>query len=93
VKCDDCHQTQTTAGGTRYTIHDHMFDFSQPDVACGECHEPGDERLAKTPTHAWTFGKVAFPKPLTLEQNCARCHGEKDAAWLQEKLKGIKRRL
>ena len=43
---------QTAAGGTRYTIHDHMFDFSQPDVACGECHEPGDERLKQTPKHA-----------------------------------------
>jgi hypothetical protein len=84
---------QTTAGGARYTIHDHMFDFSQPEVACGECHEPGDERLALTPKHAWTFEKVKFPKPLTIEQNCQRCHGEKDPSWIQEKLKGIRRRL
>jgi len=27
VKCDDCHMAQTAAGGTRYTIHDHMFDL------------------------------------------------------------------
>ena len=84
---------QTIADGTRYTIHDHMFDFSQPEVACGECHEPGDERLNKTPTHAWPIEKVRFPKPLTLEQSCVRCHGEKEAGWIQEKLKGIKRRL
>jgi len=84
---------QTAAGGTRYTIHDHMFDFSQPDVACGECHEPGDERLKTTAAHAWTFEKVKFPAPLTIEQNCRRCHGEKDASWIQEKLKAIKRRL
>jgi formate-dependent nitrite reductase cytochrome c552 subunit len=83
----------TVAGGTRYTIHDHMFDFSQPEVACGECHEQGDERLAKTPTHAWAFEPVRFPQPLTLEQNCVRCHGDKAAAWIQEKLKSIKRRL
>jgi hypothetical protein len=36
---------------------------------------------------------VRFPQPLTLEQNCARCHGEKDAGWIQEKLKGIRKRL
>lgn len=84
---------QTTAGGARYSVHDHMFDFSQPPVACGECHEPGDERLKKTPTHVWNIEPVKFAKPLTIEQNCVRCHGEKDTAWIQEKLKGIKRRL
>jgi len=41
----------------------------------------------------WTFEKVKFPAPLTIEQNCRRCHGEKDASWIQEKLKAIKRRL
>ena len=84
---------QTTAGGERYTIHDHMFDFSQPEVACGECHEPGDERLQKTPTHAWAFDKVKFPKALTVEQTCVRCHGEKDANWILEKVKIIRKRL
>jgi hypothetical protein len=84
---------QTTAGGTRYTIHDHMFDFSQPEPACGECHDPGDERLQKTPTHAWNFQRVKYPEPLTIEQNCARCHNDKETAWIQEKLKGISRRL
>lgn len=93
MKCDDCHQAQTVADGSRYSIHDHQFDFSQPEVACGECHEPGDERLKKTPTHAWPFERVTFPKPLTLEQNCARCHGAKEASWIQEKLKLIRRRL
>jgi len=83
----------TTAGGARYTIHDHMFDFSQPEVACGECHDPADERLKKTPTHQWPLEPVKFPTPLTIEQNCVRCHGEKEAGWIQEKLKGIKRRL
>ncbi len=85
--------TQTTAGGARYTIHDHMFDFSQPTVACGECHEPGDERLARKPSHAWNIEPVRFPKPLTIEENCVRCHGGKEAGWIQEKLKLIRRRL
>lgn len=93
MKCDDCHQAQTIADGSRYSIHDHQFDFSQPAVACGECHEPGDERLKKTPTHAWPIEPVKFAKPLSVEQNCVRCHGAKDANWLQEKLKGIRRRL
>ena len=93
MRCDDCHMAQTAAGGTRYSIHDHQFDFSQPEVACGECHDPGDERLGKTPTHSWNIGPVKFEKPLTIEQNCRRCHGEKDGPWIAEKLKGIKRRL
>jgi hypothetical protein len=70
-----------------------MFDFSQPEPACSECHEAGDERQKKTPNHKWNLQPVKFPKPLTIEQNCARCHGEKDAGWLQEKLKVIRRRL
>jgi cytochrome c553 len=84
---------QTTAGGTRYSIHDHMFDFSQPEVACGECHEPGDERSKGRAQHVWNFERVKFPQPLTLEQACARCHREKDTSWIQDKLKGIRRRL
>lgn len=70
-----------------------MFDFSQPEIACGECHEPGDERLTGTPQHAWNIEPVQFPQPLTLEQNCVRCHGDKTTAWIQEKLKGIRKRL
>jgi formate-dependent nitrite reductase cytochrome c552 subunit len=93
VTCEDCHQAATTAGGTRYSVHDHKFDFSQPPVACGECHEAGDERLGKTPVHQWNIQPVKFPKPLTLEENCRRCHGDKEAAWIQENLKKIQRRL
>jgi hypothetical protein len=70
-----------------------MGDFSQPEIPCAECHEAGDERLKRTPTHKFNIQPVKFPKPLTVEQNCVRCHGDKDAAWIQEKLKGIKRRL
>ena len=83
----------TAAGGTRYSVHDHMFDFSQPEVPCAECHEAGDERLGKTPTHTWNIQPVKFAKPLTIEENCVRCHGDKEASWIQEKLKVIKRRL
>ena len=74
-------------------MHDHKFDFSQPEVPCRECHDEGDERLAKKPAHVFNIKPVQFPKPLTLEQNCVRCHGDKTTAWIQEKLKGIRRRL
>ena len=93
MTCEDCHQTATTAGGTRYSVHDHKFDFSQPEVACTECHDAGDERLGKKPTHAWNFRPVQFPQPLALEQTCARCHAEKGDAWIRERLGTLKRRL
>jgi hypothetical protein len=85
--------TATAAGGTRYSVHDHRFDFSQPPVACTECHDAGDERLGKTPSHQWNIQPVRFPQPLTTEQACKRCHAEKDPAWIAEKLKLIRRRL
>ena len=70
-----------------------MFDFSQPEVPCGECHDAGDERLKQTPTHAWNFQPVKYPQPLTMEQNCARCHGDKAPGWVAENVKKIRRRL
>ena len=84
---------QTTAGGTRYSVHDHMFDFSQPEVPCSECHDAGDERLKQTPKHVWNIPRVRFPKPLTIEQACERCHADKGKPWIEEKLKIVKRRL
>ena len=91
VVCLDCHTPQTTAGGTRYSIHDHQFDFSQPEIPCRECHDQGDERLGRAPKHQWNFTPVRFPKPLTTAEACARCHADKDVAWVQEKLKAFKR--
>jgi hypothetical protein len=85
--------TATTAGGTRYSAHDHKFDFSQPEVACTECHDAGDERLGKKPAHDWNIRPVQFPQPLALERTCARCHGDKTDEWAAENLKKIRRRL
>jgi len=93
VSCDDCHTPATTAGGTRYSIHDHLFDFSQPAVDCRECHDEGDERLAQTPTHEWNIRPVRFPEKLTMAQACARCHEDKGQDWVAEKLQGLKKRL
>ena len=70
-----------------------MFDFSQPEPACSECHDAGDERLGKTPQHRWNIAAVKAPEPFTTEQSCARCHADKEQAWIQEKLKTIRRRL
>ena len=72
-------------------MHDHQFDFSQSEPPCAECHEPGDERLGRTPKHRWNFTAVRFPKPMTTAQACARCHADKDEAWIKEKLEPFKR--
>ncbi|HWR97421.1 MAG TPA: cytochrome c3 family protein [Candidatus Methanoperedens sp.] len=93
VGCEDCHQTATVAAGTRYSVHDHKFDFSQPEVACGECHEAGDERLGKKPAHLWNIQPVKYPEPLALELTCARCHGDRTAEWTAESLQKIRKRL
>ncbi|MBI4914289.1 MAG: ammonia-forming cytochrome c nitrite reductase subunit c552 [Acidobacteria bacterium] len=93
MQCDDCHMPKTAAGGARYSVHDHLFDFSQPEVACSECHDAADERLKQQPKHAWNLRPVQQPKPLTVEESCIRCHGDKESSWIQEKLKGIRRRL
>lgn len=93
MRCDDCHQPATVAGGTRYSIHDHLFDFSQPPPACAECHDKDDDRLAKTPAHVWNIQPVRFPTPPTMEENCQRCHPDKGSDWVRDKLKTIRRRL
>ena len=86
MKCDDCHMAQTTAGGTRYTIHDHMFDFSQPEVACGECHDEGYEgkEIPRRGTSS-TSPKVDIPQNLTLPEACVRCHEGKSTDWAEER--------
>jgi cytochrome c553 len=83
----------TAAGGTRYSVHDHLFDFSQPEPACSECHDAGDERLRQQPKHAWNIRPVKSPERLTVEQTCVKCHQDKGTAWVDEKLKGLRKRL
>jgi hypothetical protein len=36
--CTDCHLTKLSPNKERYSIHDHKFDFSQPESECTECH-------------------------------------------------------
>lgn len=93
MTCEDCHQTATVAGGTRYSVHDHKFDFSQPEVPCRECHDEGDERLGRTPAHVFNIRPVKYPEPVALDQTCARCHADKAPGWVAEGLKKIRKRL
>ncbi|MBI5418623.1 MAG: hypothetical protein HZA60_00905 [Deltaproteobacteria bacterium] len=77
VRCIDCHTPQGTSGGQRYSIHDHKFDFSGPELPCVECHEEKDIRGKKAENHDFHFSRVKTPGSLTLEQACARCHPDK----------------
>ncbi len=74
VQCVDCHPPKTTENGLRYSIHDHKFDFSGPELACTECHPKDDERLKKKPSHVFHFSPVKSSGVATIEEACARCH-------------------
>ncbi len=76
--CVDCHPPTVTDGGRRYSIHDHKFDFSGPELACAECHEEKDVAGKKAENHDFHFGRVKVQENITLEQACARCHPSKD---------------
>lgn len=80
VQCVDCHTPQVTGDGQRYSIHDHKFDFSGPGLACAECHEAKDVEGKKASNHDFRISRVRIPETLTLEQACARCHPDKQAA-------------
>ncbi len=85
VLCVDCHTPKVTDGGKRYSIHDHKFDFSGPELPCTECHEAKEIEGKKAENHNFNFSRVKVPETLTLEQACARCHPGKDvAATLQD---------
>ncbi len=76
--CVDCHPPSVTAGGERYSIHDHRFDFSGPELPCTECHEEKEIAGKKAENHDFHFGRLKVRENMTLEQACARCHPGKD---------------
>jgi len=80
VHCVDCHTPQVAAGGNRYSIHDHKFDFSGPELPCSECHTEKETAGKKAPPHDFPFRRVELQDTLTLEQACARCHTDRDHA-------------
>jgi hypothetical protein len=78
VECVDCHTPKTTGDGKRYSIHDHKFDFSGPELKCTECHEQDDARITGNPRHVFPFYPVKAREASTVEEACRRCHeGEK----------------
>jgi nitrate/TMAO reductase-like tetraheme cytochrome c subunit len=74
LECVDCHPPFTNRSGERYSIHDHRFDFSGPELPCTECHEADDKRLMQKPQHAYRFTTVRGREVRTVEEACARCH-------------------
>ncbi len=80
VQCVDCHAPTMARDGQRYSIHDHKFDFSQPELPCTECHEKKDVEGKNAPNHDFHISRVKVPQNLTLEQACARCHPDKKIA-------------
>jgi hypothetical protein len=76
-QCVDCHPPRADRSGERYSIHDHRFDFTGPELPCAECHDNDDPRLGKKPSHEYNLSKG---KPLsvgTMEDACKRCHGDR----------------
>jgi formate-dependent nitrite reductase cytochrome c552 subunit len=82
--CNDCHVPTTTKDGQRYSVHDHKFDYSGPELPCAECHDLSDktDRYFKDPgrRHKFRFARVKTQGPLTIPQACARCHKNMDVA-------------
>src|SRR5512143_3009886 len=78
VGCADCHPPMVADGGRRYSIHDHRFDFSGPELPCVECHEEKEIAGKNAENHDFHFGRVKIKETLSLEQACARCHPDKN---------------
>jgi hypothetical protein len=82
VGCVDCHPGTPTRDGKRYSIHDHKFDFSGPELECGECHDLSDksDRYFKNPArkHDFHFSRLPNSVPMTMEEACKKCHPDKD---------------
>jgi hypothetical protein len=81
--CIDCHPATPTRDGKRYSIHDHKFDFSAPELECAECHDLTDkkDRYFRNTSykHDFHFSRVPNSVPLTMEEACKKCHPDKDA--------------
>jgi len=101
--CTDCHVPEITEQ-KNYSIHDHKFDFSQPKLDCGECHDPtdpGDSAVAATGLlgkvewapepehHDFHIKPVAAPRNMTVVEACIQCHNRRDEAWAKEQIPGL----
>jgi len=85
TQCDDCHVPTLIASGERYSIHDHKFNFSQPEPPCTECHEEADVKGKKAPEkHEFHLPRMKYKKNMTLHEACLRCHKDKDIEWAKK---------
>lgn len=91
AECIDCHTPQVTRDGRRYSVHDHKFDFSGPELQCAECHVEKEIAGKKPKNHEFHFGTVKHKETLTIEQACARCHPGKSVSAVLEKWKAGRR--
>ncbi|HEY3490326.1 MAG TPA: multiheme c-type cytochrome [Candidatus Deferrimicrobiaceae bacterium] len=84
AECIDCHPASPTKDGKRYSIHDHKFDFSGPELECSECHDLSDktDRYYRKPgyKHEFHFTRLKYGEPMSMEDACKKCHPDKDAA-------------
>jgi hypothetical protein len=85
VECVECHVPLLDSTGQQYSIHDHKFDFSGPEIPCAECHGDDVPKTENGPPHKFhAFSPVQIKENLTLEQACKRCHAEDDPAHAPE---------
>jgi hypothetical protein len=99
--CTDCHVPEMVENNTKYSIHDHKFDFSRPKMACSECHDKEDpddaavEAIAEDGTTTWVpepehhdfhFEPVKYPKTLPTRKACLLCHEDKDMSWVKDNI-------
>jgi len=85
LECDDCHVPTLAPSGDRYSIHDHKFNFSQPEPPCTECHEEAKIKGEKVPEkHDFHIPRLKRKKNLTLYEACIQCHKEKDVEWAKK---------
>ena len=84
---------KTVADGTRYSIHDHRFDFSQPEMPCRDCHNEGEVDESAEPPHTFNIQPVRIPGNPTLKESCLRCHEDKDMQWVDETIGTLKFKL
>ena len=103
TECIDCHNpTMASDKGGGYSIHDHKFDFSQAKLACSACHDPSDKNdkavkaIAPDNTVTWApepehhdfhFTRPKFGRKMSRVESCLHCHKEKDAKWVEDKVK------
>ena len=84
---------KTVADGSRYSIHDHRFDFSQPEMPCRQCHNEGEVDESAEPPHEFNVTPVRITGNPTREESGLRCHEDKGMDWVRENIGTLKYKL